>query len=100
MEELQSEVCLYFKVFGLGKDESGNPCYAGMKMSFGKSKNGVHYSEVQKKVQSIHDWKEQMLRLTHLDTVGFGPNDIELITPDEYDRDYGDDGQQEDDDDE
>lgn len=91
MNELKCDVCLYFKVFGLGQDENGKPCYAGMKINLGRAKKNVPYSEIQKKVVAIPNWKEQILHFVHLDTVDIKPENIDIITPEEYDRDYGDD---------
>lgn len=93
MEELKA--CLYFKVFGMAHDEDGKPCYAGMKINFGRVNKDVAYSEIQKKVTDTPNWKEHILRFAHLDTVGIKPENIDIITPEEYDRDYGDDGDDE-----
>lgn len=97
MEELKRDICLYFKVFGLGQDEDGKPCDAGMKIDLGRAKKEVSYEELQKKVLSTPDWREQVLRFAHLNEAEIKTKDIALITPEEYERDYGDDGDKEED---
>lgn len=87
MEELN----LYFKVFGLGEDENGNPDWAGMKLDLGEAIDGITYTDIRAKVESIPDWRKQLLEFTHLDSAGINPEKVEIITPEEYERDYGDD---------
>ena len=82
------DVSLYFKVFGLGEDENKKLCYAGMKINMGKAVPGVTYADVQKKLLGVPNWQEQILELASLNTI-FDPKDISLITPEEYERDYG-----------
>ncbi|HCM23416.1 MAG TPA: hypothetical protein DHW78_03680 [Ruminococcaceae bacterium] len=92
-------VCFYFKVLGLAQDEQGNPAYAGLKMDLGEAKPGVTYQMMVDKVKETPDWKSQFIKMLHLNVAGVKESDIELITPEEYERDYWDDGDDEDDED-
>lgn len=94
METSKNDVCIYFKVFGMAEDEKGKPSWAGMKLSIGHASKDVPYSDIQKRVLSVPDWKKEILCLTHLETIGIKPENIELITPEEYERDYGDDDEE------
>lgn len=89
MEELKRDLNVYFKVFGLGQTEDGTPCYAGMKMTLGMVNKDVQYSEIKEKLTSAPDWRKQILELTHLNDAGIKPEAIEIIAPEEYERDYG-----------
>lgn len=80
---------LYFKVFGLAEDKDGRPAYAGVTMCLGKAKEGVQYSDVERFILSKPDWKKQFLQFCHLESSNIKENDIEMITPEEYSRDYG-----------
>jgi len=80
-----SEIAIYMKVFGLAEDERGNKDYAGMKLSMGEFKEGseIPYEELIKKVHI-----DELPKILRLDGI-IKPEDIEIITPEEYDRDYG-----------
>lgn len=83
--------CFYFKVFGLAHDEQGNQTYAGLKMDLGETKAGVTYQMLVDNVKKVPDWKTQFIKMLHLNVAGVKESDIELITPEEYEKDYGDD---------
>lgn len=91
MEEHRYDVNLYFKVFGLAEREDGNPDYAGMKLCIGQSNEEIPYSALKERVLSVPEWKNKILRIVHLDGTKIKAEDIEMINPEEYDRDYGDD---------
>jgi len=80
------EIAIYMKVFGLGIDENGNKDYAGVKLSMGEFKEGseIPYEELIKKVHI-----DELPKILHLDGI-IKSEDIEIITQEEYDRDYGD----------
>lgn len=83
-----SKITIYFKVFGLAEDENGNPDWCGIKTELGTFAPGkeIPYSELVKKV-NLSD----LLAFVCLDKIGLGETDAEIITPEEYERDYGDD---------
>lgn len=72
-----------FKVNGLARDEAGLPCPAGMCLSMEAEKE-IPYEQLCAAVD-----KEALLHLAGLDTL-VTPDDMEFITPEEYDREYGD----------
>lgn len=84
-------VCFYFKVFGLAHDEQGKPDYAGLKMDLCEAKTGITYQMLVDNVKKAPDWKTQFIKMLHLNVAGVKESDIELITPEEYEKDYGDD---------
>ena len=79
------EIAIYMKVSGLAEDEQGNKDYAGMKLSMGEFKPGheIPYDEL---ISKVH--KEELPKILHLDGI-INPEDIEIITQEEYVRDYG-----------
>ena len=81
-----SEIAIYMKVFGLAEDEQGNKDYAGMKLSMGEFKSGheIPYDELIKKVHP-----EELPKILGIDGI-IEADSIEIITQEEYDRDYGD----------
>ena len=73
-----------FEINGLAEDEHGNPAPAGLAMSLGETEKQVDYQELTKNI-NIHS----VLELTCLN--GFvRPEDVKIITPEEYDEKYGD----------
>lgn len=79
---MKQRIC--FTVNGLARDENGEPCPAGMCLSFDTAKE-VPYEQLCAAVD-----KEALLRLACLDSI-VTANDLQFITPEEYDREYGDD---------
>ncbi len=82
-----TECAIYMKVFGLAVGEDGKKDYAGLKLSLGTFKPGYEqtYDEI---ISKIH--KEELQKITGLEKM-FKPEDIQIITPEEYNRDFGDD---------
>ena len=74
-----------FEIDGLGVDEGGNPAPAGLAMTLGKTEKKVDYQEFAKNI-SI----ESVLKTVCLDGI-VKPEDVRIITPEEYDEKYGDD---------
>lgn len=75
----------------LGMDENGKPCPAGICLTLddedGEEMTGASYESLLEQVKI-----EEVLGLTCLDKL-YKPADCRLITPDEYDRKYGEDGE-------
>lgn len=87
-----------FKVKGLARDEHGKPCDAGMQVCLGESAEAIPYDKLTEPF-CFNENKADLLKLAVLDGI-VKPEDVEIITPEEYDRDYGDDGEEGTDDDE
>lgn len=78
------EVTLYFKVFGLAVDNAGAPQYGGASNKLGVMEHS--YDEVVAAAgPNIKQW---FLAQSYLGDMGFTENSVELITKDEYERDY------------
>lgn len=85
------KLCYYFKIFGLAQDANGNPAYAGMSADFGvEAKLGVTYSDIIKPITDCPNWRQQAIKLLHLEKAGIKESDIQFITPEEYIRDFND----------
>ena len=76
-----------FEVDGLGEDEEGNPVPAGLAMTLGETEKRVDYQEFTKNI-SI----EGVLKSVCLDGI-VKPEDVRIITQEEYDEKYGNDGE-------
>ena len=74
-----------FEINGLGMDEEGNPAPVGLGMVLGETEKKIDYWEFARNI-SI----EGVLRVTCLDGI-VKPEDVRIITPEEYDEKYGDD---------
>lgn len=74
-----------FEVDGLGEDEEGNPVPTGLAMTLGETEKQIDYQEFAKNI-SI----EGVLKSICLDGI-VKPEDVRIITPEEYDEKYGDD---------
>lgn len=79
-----NKVRICFEIDGLGEDEQGNPCPAGAQISLGESPLNIDYHELTKDLNI-----PGCLKLMHLDTI-VKPEDVRIITPEEYDERYGD----------
>ena len=81
------KIRLCLEVQGLGQDDFGTPCPAGVCLTLGdedaEEMTGAEYRDFMKKIKV-----EEVLRLVCLDKL-YTPADCRLITPDEYDRKYG-----------
>ena len=81
------EFILYFKLKNFGVDEQDNPCDVGMTISLGQQKEDVDYDKV-----------ASALNLgVLLENTGLGNfvtvDDIEIITPEEYEEEFGGEGE-------
>lgn len=79
-----SKVIIYLEIDGLGEDEQGNPCPAGVKINLGETKQNIDYHELTKDLNI-----PGILKMMFLDA-SFRPDDVRVITPEEYDERYGD----------
>ncbi len=81
------KIRICFEVDGLAIDESGNPAPAGVSIAL-DANDDAKLPDYQELVKSIR--KEGLLRMTCLDGLA-QPDDVVFITPEEYDRKYGED---------
>lgn len=81
------DVCLYFRVHGIAKDDKGEPVPAGLTITLGKSENPPSYEELTRNLT-----RENIGQLlTECGFQGlFDPSNVELITPEEYEAEFGD----------
>ena len=75
-------ICL--EINGLGEDEQGNPCPAGAQITLGETELNIDYHELTKDLNI-----PGILKMMFLDAK-FRPDDVRVITPEEYDERYGD----------
>lgn len=73
-----------FEIYGLAEDEHGDPASAGLAITLGETNKDVDYQEFVQKI-SI----DSVLKLVSLDNI-VKPEDVRIITPEEYDEKYGD----------
>lgn len=85
--EQKKKIRLCLEVQGLGEDDFGTPCPAGVCLTLGdeddEEMTGAEYETFLQQVKI-----EEVLRLAFLDKL-YTPADCRLITPEEYDREYG-----------
>ena len=86
---MRKKIRICLEVQGLGEDECGTPCPAGICLTLGdedaEELTGAEYRDYMQQVKI-----EEVLRLACLDKL-YTPADCRLITPEEYDREYGED---------
>lgn len=75
-------ICL--EINGIAQDEQGNPCPAGGQIELGETELNIDYHELTKDLNI-----PGVLKMMHLDTI-VKPEDVRVITPEEYDERYGD----------
>ena len=73
-----------FEVDGLAQDENSNPCPAGLEITLIGSKSTVPYEQLASSINL-----DAVLRYFCLSEL-IGPENIRVITPEEYDEKYGD----------
>lgn len=81
------ELKIYFRVKNLCEDDDGNPCDGAMVMNLGEQKEDIDYNKVAGALN-----KEILLEWVGLKNF-FTVDDIEIITPEEYEREYGGEGE-------
>lgn len=75
-------ICL--EIDGIAQDEQGNPRPAGGQIELGETELNIDYHELTKDLNI-----PGVLKMMHLDTI-VKPEDVRIITPEEYDERYGD----------
>ena len=81
------KIRLCLEVQGLGQDDFGTPCPAGVCLTLG-DEDAEEMTDAEYKTFLQQVKIEEVLRLVCLDKL-YTPADCRLITPDEYDREYG-----------
>lgn len=80
---MKLQIC--FEIDGFAEDENGNPAPAGLAIALGETEQQVDYQLLTKNINI-----DSVLELTCLDGI-VRPEDVRIITPEEYDEKYGDD---------
>ena len=74
--------------FEVSAMDNGEPCTFGMQLSLGDTSKAVEYEELAKSVDI-----DKLISVACLDTLGVKKEDVRIITPEEYDKLYGEDGE-------
>ena len=80
---MMAELRVCFEIKGLAEDENGEPCACGFQMSFGTTEKEIDYETLTKNVNIT-----AVLQYAGLSGI-VKPEDVKVITPEEYDRLYG-----------
>lgn len=78
------KIRMCFRIKGLAVDENGSPAPAGLCIDLGETDKEIDYAALAKKVD-----KAAVLKMACLDGSA-SPEDVEVITPEEYDKEFGD----------
>ena len=81
-----ANIAFYIEAKGVAEDEHGNPDYGSLKIDFGKLKPGV---EAKPYTELIKDKDPAELLEKLLPAVFDKLSDVRFITPEEYEREYG-----------
>lgn len=73
--------------FEVSTMNNGEPCAFGMQVSLGETSKAIEYETLSKAVDI-----EELIFVACLDTIGVKKEDVKIITPEEYDRLYGEEG--------
>ena len=71
---------IYFEIAGMAQDDQGNPKPVGVKISIGESLEEIPYDTL------THNLNVNAIA----QTLNVQPEDVAIITPDEYEERYGD----------
>lgn len=86
-KDMQKKIRICLEVQGLGQDDLGTPCPAGVCLTLGdedaEELTGAEYDEFIQKLNI-----EDVLQLLILDKE-YAPADCRFISPEQYDREYG-----------
>lgn len=82
MAKNKVRICLV--IDGLGEDDQGSPCPAGIQITLGETEQNVGYHELTKNLNV-----PGILKMIHLESM-VTPDQVRVITPEEYDERYGD----------
>lgn len=80
-----SKLKICFEVKGMAEDDKGKPAPCGMSIDFGEIDKDVDYAEITKNINI-----KGILAYCHMDGI-VKPEDVTIITPEEYEERYGDD---------
>lgn len=69
-------------------DDCGQSCAFGMQISFGETDRTIEYEMLAKAINI-----ENLISVACLDSLGVTKENVKVITPEEYDRLYGEDGE-------
>lgn len=80
-----TDVRVCFEINGLGEDENGDPRPCGLQITIGETEREIDCAELVKTIdmEKVADW------LTGLGVRNIKPEDLMVITPEEYDAKYG-----------
>ena len=81
VNDMEMRIC-----FEVSAIDDGEPCTFGMQMSLGETDKAVDYEQLAKAVDI-----DKLISVARLDTFGVTKDAVRVITPQEYDRLYGDD---------
>ena len=84
------KIRIFLEIQGAAEDENGNPICAGLCMTLGEDSDpeptAAEYAELMEQLSV-----EAVLKAAMLDGI-YAAADCRLISPEEYDRKYGEDG--------
>ena len=72
--------------FEVSTMDDGQPCTFGMQLDLGETDQPIEYGTLTKAVNI-----DKLLEVASLDTIGVTKESLKIITPEEYDRLYGED---------
>lgn len=72
--------------FEVSTVDEGQPCTFGMQLGLGETDRPIEYAALTKAVDI-----DKLLAIACLDTIGVTKENLKIITPEEYDRLYGED---------
>ena len=78
------KVRICMEIDGLSRDEQGNPCPCGLEIELGETEQTIDYKELTKDLDV-----QEILNMTFLGG-RVKPENVRVITPEEYDERYGD----------
>lgn len=81
------ELRICFEIEGLAVDKYGEPCAGGVDITLGEVPEDKFQERYNRLIKSLEI--EQVLRLACMDSM-FDETDCRIISPEEYDRLYGD----------
>lgn len=72
--------------FEVSTMDGDQPCTFGMQLDLGETDKPIEYEALAKAINI-----DKLLAVASLDTIGVTKENLKIITPDEYDRLYGED---------
>lgn len=73
--------------FEVSTTDNGEPCTFGMQMSFGETDKAIEYETLAKAIDV-----DKLISVACLDSLGVTKECVKIISPEEYDKLYGEDG--------